>query len=310
MSTPKATLWVCGIAQRPTAISAPTTARLHCCRSTIVSTHVTITPVKATYSSGIYRLEYENGAVAVVRIEEKDRYFKFTLDALENRDDIDAVQWGTYHTNITNLFGEIIGVARDTTEQVNYSIGVLALDDNTLGGTADLQGDAAPFQYVIHTPDREKYPLPDNLHEGQIFTLGGDGRNDVAFYSHKEPYYRILYGNAAMVDAKGRISLNYFSRDRTKPREVLYSLIPNMPVNTPNHIEVEPVPGVDYIGSSVAFWGSPDSIALFGCDTGYSETRRFALSHCRRKMDKESFGIQARCVDLRQRVRQHCVVCL
>lgn len=219
-------------------------------------------PTKASFSGGKYRLEYENGSVATVRIEEKDRYFKLTLEALENRGGIDAVQWGTYHTSISNLFGEIIGVARDTTEQVNYSIGVLALDDNTLGGTADLQGDAAPFQYVIHTPDSVKYPLPDSLHEGQIFTLGGNGISDVAFYSHKEPYYRILYGNAAQVDAKGQISLNYFSRDRTKPREVLYSLIPNMPANTPNHIEVEPVPGVDYIGSAVALWGSPDSIAL------------------------------------------------
>ena len=35
-----------------------------------------------------------------------------------------------------------------------------------------------------------------------------------------------------------------------------------MPANIPNHIEVEPIPGVDFIGSSVALWGSPDSTAL------------------------------------------------
>lgn len=35
-----------------------------------------------------------------------------------------------------------------------------------------------------------------------------------------------------------------------------------MVANTPNHIETEPVPGVDFIGSSIALWGSPDSTAL------------------------------------------------
>lgn len=221
-------------------------------------------PVKASYRPvrRLLRLSYANGVQADVRIDTRSKYIRLQLADLQPRDKVDAVQWGTLHTNISNLFGEIIGVARDTSEAVNYSIGLLALDDNTLGGTADLQGDAAPFQYVIHTPDKARFPLPENLHEGQVFTLGGDGVSDVAFYSHKEPYYRILYGNAAYVNRDGQISLNYFSRDRERQREVLYSLIPNMPANTPNHIEVEPVPGVNYIGSAVALWGSPDSTAL------------------------------------------------
>lgn len=209
-----------------------------------------------------FTLKYPNGSVARVALLPKDKYFKLTLKSLEPRNGIDAIQWGTYHTGITNLLGEIIGVARDTSEAVNYSIGVLALDDNTIGGTADTQGDAAPFQYIIHTPDRERFPLPDSLHEGQVFTLGGNGISDVAFYANKEPYYRIMYGNAAQVDSLGRIYLNYQSRDRRHPRQVLYSLIPNMPANTPNHIDVEPIPDVDFIGSSVALWGGPDSIAL------------------------------------------------
>ena len=74
---------------------------------------------------------------------------------------MDCVQWGDYYTNINNLLGEIIGVARDTSDAVNYSIGVLALDDNTLGGTADIEGDAAPFLYIIHTPDAKQYRCPN-----------------------------------------------------------------------------------------------------------------------------------------------------
>ena len=222
------------------------------------------TPQSAVFDDAkhCFTLEYPNGSVAEVALKPCDKYFKLTLNSLEPRNGVDVIQWGSYYTNITNLLGEIIGVARDTSEVVNYSIGVLALNDNTIGGTADIEGDAAPFQYIIHTPDKERYPLPDSLYEGQVFTLGGDGISDVAFYSHKEPYFRIMYGNAAMVDSLGRIYLNYQSRDRSKPRQVFYSLIPNMKANIPNHIDVEPIPGVDFIGSSIALWGSPDSTAL------------------------------------------------
>tara|TARA_R110002020_G_scaffold83108_3_gene205930 strand:- start:49161 stop:51476 length:2316 start_codon:yes stop_codon:yes gene_type:complete len=221
-------------------------------------------PLSAKFNEpqNIIELAYPNNSKAEIRVEPKDKYLKFTLVSLTNREDIEGVQWGSIHTNITNLFGEIIGVARDTSETVNYAIGMLALDDNTLGGTSRTIGDAAPFQYVIHSPDTIQFPLPEDLYEGQIFTLGGNGISDVAFYAHKEPYYRILYGNAAEIDNKGRISITYNSRDRTKKREVYFSLIPNMQANTPNHLQVEPVPGVDYIGSSVALWGSPDSTAL------------------------------------------------
>jgi len=221
-------------------------------------------PQKAIYNKAkqTFILHFENNSVATVSITAHEKYFKLTLLSLNPRSGIDHIQWGAYHTNITNLFGEIIGVARDTSEVVNYAIGMLALNDNTLGGTAETIADAAPFQYIIHSPYKKRFPLPSNLHEGQIFPIGGDGINDVAFYAHKEPYYRILYGNAAQIDDQGRISVAYHSRDRAPEREVYFSLIPNMAANKPNHLEVQPLPGVNFIGSSVAFWGSPDSTAL------------------------------------------------
>lgn len=221
-------------------------------------------PEKASYSKSekLITIGYSNGSSARIRIESHAKYFKMKLLSLTNSQDIEAIQWGSYHTNITNLMGEIIGVSRDTSEAVNYAIGMLALNDNTLGGTADIPGDAAPFQYIIHSPDAQRFPLPTHLHEGQVFSLGGNGISDVAFYAHKEPYYRILYGNAAEVDKNGRISITYQSRDRRSEREVYYSLIPNMLSNKPNHLQVQPLPGVDYIGSTIALWGSPDSTAL------------------------------------------------
>lgn len=221
-------------------------------------------PVKAvcSVSRKQFELSYDNGSVATIRFEPKRKYFRITLLSLTNRDGITDIQWGSYHTSITNLFGEIIGVARDTSDAVNYAIGVLALNDFTTGGTSDTQGDAAPFQYVIHTPDKVRIPLPDTLHESQLFSIGGDGISDVAFYAHHEEYFRILYGNSAFVDDQGRIFITYHAMDRTKPRDILFSLIPFMPVDYPVHQEVQALPGVDYIGSSIALWGSPDSTAL------------------------------------------------
>lgn len=221
-------------------------------------------PTKGTYhkTKQTFTLHYSNGSVATISLIAHEKYIKLKLLSLHPRNGIDAIQCGAYHTNITNLFGEIIGVARDTSEAVNYAIGMLALNDNTLGGVSETIADAAPFEYMVHSPDKQRFPLPSHLHEGQIFSIGGDGISDVAFYAHKEPYYRILYGNAAQIDAKGRISIAYNSRDRAPRREVYFSLIPHMPVNKPNHLEVQPLAGVDYIGSSVALWGSPDSTAL------------------------------------------------
>lgn len=222
-------------------------------------------PQKASYNktNKRYRLEYENGSVATVQLEEKDKYFKLRLESLEPRNGIDGVQWGNYYTNINNILGEIIGVARDTSAAVGYAIGALALDDNTLGGESRYTSETGPSGYIAHSPDPVRYPLPLTLHEGQQFTMGGDGINDVAFYNRKEPYFRILYGLAAFVDCNGRINIRYHSRDRRKGK-MIYSPEGN-PIfqnNEPNHMMRQDVSGVDFIGSSIALWGSPDSLAL------------------------------------------------
>jgi hypothetical protein len=221
-------------------------------------------PRSANYNNAnkTITLNYANGSVAKVSIIPHNKYLKLTLQSLSPRNGVDDIQWGPYHTTITNLFGEVIGVARDTSDANNYAIGMLALNDITTGGTSNLEGDAAPFQYIIHSPDKNRFPLPSNLHEGQVFPIGGNGISDVAFYSHPEEYYRILYGNAASVDNEGRVFITYHARDRRAKRDILFSLIPLLSTNIPNHQEVQPLPGVDLIGSSIALWGSPDSTAL------------------------------------------------
>lgn len=222
-------------------------------------------PQKAGYNKHKkeLRLEYENGSVATVQLEEKGKYIKLKLAALAPRKGIGAVQWGNYYTSISNLLGEIIGVARDTAAAVSYAIGALALDDNTIGGEARYTSETGAGGYIAHSPDPVNHPLPLTMHEGQQSTWGGDGINDVAFYNRKESYYRTLYGNTAGVDYNGRINIRYCSRDRRRGK-MIYSPegVPILVNNEPNHLMRQDVPGVDYIGSSIALWGSPDSIAL------------------------------------------------
>ena len=82
-------------------------------------------PQQADYDkkNNVLTLGYPNGSVAEVVLAPHDKYLKLTLISLEPRNGVDCVQWGDYYTNINNLLGEIIGVARDTSDAVNYSIG-------------------------------------------------------------------------------------------------------------------------------------------------------------------------------------------
>ncbi|MDE5944752.1 MAG: hypothetical protein K2G93_04115 [Rikenella sp.] len=220
-------------------------------------------PQRAVYCGGRYRLEYANGSVARMAIATKSKYLKLTLESVEPRNGVDGIQWGNYYTDIDNLLGEVIGVARDTSAAVGYAIGALSLDDNTIGGESRYTSETGSGGYIVHSPDKERYPLPVTLHEGQQFTMGGDGINDVAFYDRREPYFRMLYGSTAGVDCNGRINIRYQARDR-RTGDLIYSPegVPVFRNNEPNHLQRQDVQGVDFVGSSIALWGSPDSIAL------------------------------------------------
>jgi len=222
-------------------------------------------------STNTMTLKYPNGSVATITIQAFPKYIKLKLLTLTPRNEVNSIQWGYYYTSITNLLGNMIGVARDTSASVNYAIGVFSLSDSTSSGPANIIGDNPPIQYLIHSPDPARFPLPAGLHEGQVLPTGGDAFTDYGFYSHPEEYYQFTGGQAcgcgaATVDAQGRISVVYHAEDRRKTELIDFTLYPGfgltVPVFLPFHIEREAVPEVDVIGSSVALWGSPDSIAL------------------------------------------------
>jgi hypothetical protein len=202
-------------------------------------------------------LSYANGAVAVIKAEEKDSYFRFQLVSLTPRGTVDNIVWGPINTTISKLIGDIIGVVRDD----DWAIGLYGIDDNTIAGPLT-EGDSYGMGYYIHSPDPVKYPLPPQFTEGQWFNIGGDGVNDVAFYSHPEEYFRQVFGAGAKLEPAFGSTIAYHSRDRRKSYTYKYSLLPGFAASRPRTMTSDPVPGVDFIGSAVALYACPDDQGL------------------------------------------------
>lgn len=227
-------------------------------------------PVKAKYvkSKQQFMLTYPGGEVATIAIKPTSKYIRLQLVALHhyNKNEISSIVWGSYKTNIYNLFGEVIGVARDTSKSVDYAIGVLGCDFKTRPGipvqVSPLQGEG----YIIHTPDAKKYPLPNGLHEGQYFPDCGSGGKDWDFYCHPEIYYRGTRGfTAAYIDTNYHgIYLTYHCRNSQIADTAFQAGSPGYPgdrfrtwISYP-----EENGNTNFIGSTIALYGTPDDKAL------------------------------------------------
>jgi len=222
-------------------------------------------PQSASYQAPDLQLTYTNGIIATVEIQVNvagNSYIRFKLKSLSERKDIDDIQWGPVNTNITNILGDIIGVAKDTSDAVNYAIGMFAINDNTCAGPSYVDGDLPTMFLQIHSP-HPSIPVPPPYKEGQRFPIGGTC--DVCFYGGVKPYTKFKSGNAGELDEYGRVSFYYHSMDRRKKRTVLLKYQPfESPIwgASNDHIEVAPVPTEDCVGSTVAFYGAPEDMAL------------------------------------------------
>ncbi len=218
-------------------------------------------PEKAQYFQHAkeIKLTYSNGAVASIRIDQKSTYLKLKLVALTNNEAVDNIVWGPYKTTISTLIGDVIGVVRNK----EFALGLLGLDDNTTGGPPS-EGDLSFMYYFIHTPDPVKYPLPAHLKEGQVFSIGGDGVNDVAFYSQPEEYFRMNYGNGAKLEPAYGATICMHSRNRRKEQMIRFPDYPEGVEGKANSARYQLVTATDagYIGSAVALYACPDALGL------------------------------------------------
>ncbi len=218
-----------------------------------------VLPVSANFRTGQGEIElkYSNGATAVIKVAQKDTYFRFQLVSLTPRGTVDNIVWGPINTTISKTLGDLIGVVRDD----DWAIGLLGLDDNTIAGPV-VDGDCYGMGYFIHSPDPVKYPVPPQYKEGQWFNIGGDGVSDTAFFSHPEEYFHYVMGNGANLEPEFGSSVAYHARDRRKSYTYVYSLLPGFQASRPRHVVSDPVTGVDFIGSGVALYACPDDAGL------------------------------------------------
>ena len=214
-------------------------------------------PVSASFHGREVELKFPNGAMAVVRTEAKDGYFRFQLVSLAPRGDVDNVVWGPLHTTVSKIIGDLIGVVRE----YDWAIGLYGLDDNTIAGPP-VDGDCYGMGYFLHSPDPVKLPLPSQYKEGQWFNVGGDGQDDHAFYSHPEEYFQGIFGTGAKLEPEFGSTVAYHSRDRRKPCTHFFSLLPGMQRYRPRHQISDALEGVDFIGSGVALYACPDDEGL------------------------------------------------
>lgn len=202
------------------------------------------------------RLSYSNGATAVVKVDAKATYFRFQLVSLTPRGEVDNIVWGPLNTTIRGRIGDLLGVVR--TE--DWAIGMLGLDDNTIAGPP-VEGDCYGMGYYIHSPDPKEYPVPPQYHEGQWFNIGGDGVNDVAFYSHPEEYFQQVFGTGAKLEPEFGSTVAYHARDRRRTYVHFWSLLPGFERSRPRH-QVTDAVDADFLGSAVALYACPDHLGL------------------------------------------------
>ncbi len=211
-------------------------------------------------------LTYPGGETAAVYVMAKRKYIKFKLLSLRhyNNKQVEAIVWGPYKTGIDNLFGEVIGVARDTSAAVNYDIGVLGLDSITTPGIPQVINDYGG-ESIVHNPDPSRFTLPPGIREGQRFPFCGFGGYDVNFFCHPEEYFRVLAGTAALPDTTyGGITILYHSKNATIDDTLYTSALPGYAGQPYRHWINEPgnKGNTGFTGSSIGLYGAPDDSTL------------------------------------------------
>lgn len=204
------------------------------------STYFNPTGFSAGEQENEYRMTFENGSQATVKIEPKAAYVRMELLTLTDREQIQAVVWGPYQTTLDDHIGETVCVVRD---EGKYSIGMQALNIRTIEGLPHLGDDAGGGFFIDPLPGQE---LPEEL-KGKIGESAG--AINVNVEGDMPAYVRLYRGSAAVKTDRGS-EIRLFSRDYRTGRDI------RNPYN--NRMQyVEPV-DVDYIGTAVALFGCPE----------------------------------------------------
>jgi len=201
-------------------------------------------PVSASYDVEKQELllSYQNGSVAVVKLENKNDYLRLEVISVEPRNGIEAVVWGPYSTTIDEKIGETVCVVRNS----EFAIGMQGLNIKTIEGLPHANNSGG---YVIE-------PLPGQQVPDSIRNLTGTKLNIDVNKEGDIPAYVRLYRGAAAIKTSFGSELRLFSRDYRIPRIISVW-------EGPEHYKqyVEPI-DVDFTGSAIALFGCPEPETL------------------------------------------------
>jgi len=190
----------------------------------------------------ILTLEYPNGSIAKVSFDNKGKYLRFELLSLEPRNNVSCVGWGPFATTLDKYIGESVCVVRDD----EFTIGMQGLEVNTVEGlpTENMFDDSRVYSLVEPLPGQV---LPDSMKS----KIGDEIYVNVNVQGDMPEYVRMYRGTAAVKKEYGS-ELRLYSRDRRATRIV---------GEKGKEMSVEGI-DVDFIGTAIALFGSPESQAL------------------------------------------------
>ena len=179
-------------------------------------------PQSASAKEDMIVLQFENNIEANIKIEEKPTHIIFELVSITTP--VDLILWGPYHTTISKIIGETVGVVRGE----KYAIGIQSLNIKTLGG------------YPWNESDR--MPAFDIFKEEELNGM------------HPKSDGSVLYRVEAAKPTKTGSSLQAYCRNRNKERMV----------SDFNHekIAVPAYDDGGVVGSKIAIFGCPTEHAL------------------------------------------------
>ena len=169
--------------------------------------------------NNLYICTFEENIQAKIRVEQKLTHITFELLEISNNENIELITWGPYPTSINKVIGETVGVVQGE----EFSIGLQALNEKTLGGYPWSENDCMP--------------QIDIFEQGDFTDMSESGKRHV------------LYRVEAAKPTDYGSSLQAYCRNRNKER-----IIENW---GHEKYTVSPFEDGGIIGSKIALFGCP-----------------------------------------------------
>ena len=172
-------------------------------------------PVRAGFSQedNLITLAFENDVEIKVEVKQQEKHIRFEVVSVSNEDGINAAIWGPYYTRLNKSIGEVVGIAQGE----EFTMGLLALNQKTLGGYSWADDDFLPQMDIFSQSDSENMEKEEGtpytlysveaakpIHNGsslQAYTRNRNHDRVIENWGHKK-YLAPAYNDGGLVGSK------------------------------------------------------------------------------------------------------------